>query len=79
MLGSKAPSESVRYYHDFGDTVPAKLIEGSSAVIVECVRALTADETLKPERRSDEETERLFTRFGMEKRMRAMRLWPEEK
>jgi hypothetical protein len=70
--------ESVRYYHDFADTidkVPAKLIEDSSAVVVSCVRALAEDRELKAERRSAEETEKLFTRFGLEKRMRAMGLW----
>ena len=76
------PRESVRYYHDFADTidkVPAKLIEDASAVVVSCVRALAEDETLKAERRSAEETEKLFTRFGLEKRMRAMGLWAERK
>jgi len=76
------PRESVRYYHDFADTidkVPAKLIEDASAVVVSCVRALAEDQTLKAERRSAEETEKLFTRFGLEKRMRAMGLWAEGK
>ncbi len=74
------PRESVRYYHDFADTidkVPPKLIEDSAGVVVECVRALAEDETLKAERRSAEETEKLFARFGLEKRMRAMGLWPD--
>jgi len=72
------PRESVRYYHDFADTidkVPAKLIEDSSVVVVDCVRTLADDQTLKAERRSADETEKLFTRFGLEKRMRAMGLW----
>ncbi|MCX6952845.1 MAG: M28 family peptidase [Verrucomicrobia bacterium] len=73
------PRESVRYYHDFADTmdkVSPKLLDESSAVIVDCVRTLAADTTLKAERRSPEETEKLFTRFGLEKRMTAMGLWP---
>ena len=72
------PRESVRYYHDFADTidkVAVKLIEDSAAVVIECVRALAGDEALKAERRAPEETEKLFTRFGLEKRMRAMGLW----
>lgn len=76
------PRESVRYYHDFADTidkVSPKLIEDSAAVVIECVRALADDQTLKAERRSAEATEKLFTRFGLEKRMRAMGLWPAAK
>ncbi len=76
------PRESVRYYHDFADTidkVPAKLIEDSSAVVIECVRALAEDRELKAQRRAPDETEKLFTRFGLEKRMRAMGLWAEGK
>jgi hypothetical protein len=73
------PRESVRYYHDFADTidkVSPKLIEDSSAVVIECVRALAEDRTLKAERRAADETEKLFTRYGLEKRLRAMGLWP---
>lgn len=76
------PRESVRYYHDFADTidkVAPKLIEDSAAVVIECVRALADDQTLKAERRAPGETEKLFTRFGLEKRMRAMGLWPAGK
>jgi len=76
------PRESVRYYHDLADTidkVSPKLVEDSAAVVVSCVRALAEDETLKAERRAAEETERLFTRFGLEKRMRAMGLGVERK
>ena len=76
------PRESVRYYHDFADTidkVPAQLIADASAVVVSCVRALADDQTLKAERRPADETKKLFTRFGLEKRMRAMGLWAEGK
>ncbi len=72
------PRESVRHYHDMADTidkVSPKLIEDSAAVIVDCLRALAADQTLQAARRSSAETERLFTRFGLEKRMKAMGLW----
>ncbi len=70
--------ESVRHYHDMADTidkVSPKLLEDSAAVIVDCVRALAADQALPAERRSSAETEKLFTRFGLEKRMKAMGLW----
>ena len=76
------PRESVRYYHDMADTidkVSPQLIDDSAAVIIDFVRTLANDEALQAERRSAEETEKLFTRFGLEKRMKAMGLWPFEK
>ena len=72
------PRESVRYYHDFADTidkVPPQLIDDSAAVITDLVLALARDESLAAWRRTADETEKLFTRFGLEKRMRAMGLW----
>jgi Iap family predicted aminopeptidase len=72
------PRESVRYYHDLADTidkVPAKLVEDSAAVIVDLVRFLAEDESLAAFRRTPDETEKLFTRFGLERRMRGMGLW----
>jgi Iap family predicted aminopeptidase len=72
------PRESVRYYHDLADTidkVSPKLVDDSSAVILDLVRALAADKTLVAFRRAPEETEKLFTRFGLERRMRGMGLW----
>ena len=71
------PREAVRHYHDMADTidkVPPKLIDDSAAIIGDLVRALAQDETLTAVRRTPEETEKLFTRFGLEKRMRAMGL-----
>jgi Zn-dependent M28 family amino/carboxypeptidase len=71
------PRDSVRYYHDFADTidkVPAKLIEDSSAIVVDLVRTLANDDGLDAFRRPPEETEALFTRFGLERRRRAMGL-----
>jgi Zn-dependent M28 family amino/carboxypeptidase len=73
------PRESVRYYHDFADTidkVSPQLIEDSSAVIIDLVRFLARDSSLPTGLRPPEETEKLFTRFGLEKRLRAMDLWP---
>ena len=73
------PRESVRYYHDFADTidkVTPKLIDDSAAVILDVVLALANDPELGAWRRTKEDTEKLFTRFGLEKRMRATGLWP---
>jgi Iap family predicted aminopeptidase len=72
------PRESVRYYHDFGDTidkVSPKLIDDSAAIIIDVVRTLANDPTLGEFRRSPDETEKLFTRFGLERRLRGMGLW----
>ena len=73
------PRESVRYYHDFADTidkVPPKLIDDSVAVILDVVLALANDAELGAWRRTREDTAKLFTTFGLEKRLRAMGLWP---
>ena len=73
------PRESVRYYHDFADTidkVSPQLLDDSSAVIIDCLRTLAQDEALVAFRRAPGETEKLFTRFGLEKRMQGFGLWP---
>ena len=73
------PRESVRYYHDFADTidkVSPKLLDDSSAIIIDLVRTLADDAALAPMRRGPAETERLFTRFGLERRLRASGMWP---
>lgn len=70
---------SVRYYHDFADTidkVPEKVLLDSGAIIVETVLSLLDDVDLKPLRRGETETAALFTRFDLERRMRAIGLWP---
>ena len=72
------PRESVRYYHDLADTidkVPPTLIDDSAAIITDLVRTLAADQSLEAFRRSPKETETLFTRFNLERRLRAMGLW----
>ncbi len=73
------PRESSRYYHDFADTIdkvsPA-LVDDSAAVVIDLVRALAQDEALAAWRRSRTETRELFTRFGLEKRLRASTMWP---
>ncbi len=71
--------DSVRYYHDFADTidkVAPKLLEDSTAIVTDLVRTLAQDATLEAWRRPAGETQQLYTRFGLEKRMRAMGLWP---
>jgi Iap family predicted aminopeptidase len=76
------PRESVRYYHDLADTidkVSPKLVDDSAAIIIDLVSALANDESLAAFRRSPDETEKLFTRFGLERRMRGMGLWAFEK
>ena len=78
-FNAPVPRESVRYYHDFADTidkVPPQVVDDSAALILELVRALAQDESLGAWRRAPAETEKLFTRFGLEKRLRAMGLWP---
>jgi hypothetical protein len=73
------PRESVRYYHDMADTidkVSPKLLDDSIALVTDLVRTLADDPTLHADRRTPEETEKLFTRFGLEKRLRATGLWP---
>jgi Zn-dependent M28 family amino/carboxypeptidase len=71
--------ESVRYYHDFADTMdklPERMITDSVAVIADLVVALTTDTTLKPERRSSSDTEAMFRKAGVDHRMRALGWWP---
>jgi Iap family predicted aminopeptidase len=78
-LNGPIPRESVRHYHDMADTidkVSPQLIDDSAAVVTELVRALAQDETLPAVRRTPEDTEKLFTRFGLEKRLKAIGLWP---
>lgn len=73
------PRESVRYYHDFADTidkVPPALIDDSAAVVIDLVRALADDASLTAWRRDPAETAKLFTRVGLEKRLQALGLWP---
>jgi Zn-dependent M28 family amino/carboxypeptidase len=73
------PRESVRYYHDLADTIdklPEKIVVDSTAVIGDLVLALANDNSLAAHRRDQGETEKLFTVFGLEGRMRATGYWP---
>jgi Iap family predicted aminopeptidase len=73
------PREAVRYYHDFADTIdklPESIVVDSAAIIGDVVLALANDAALGPVRRSAADTEKLFTRFGLEHRMQAIGYWP---
>ncbi|MDQ5977828.1 MAG: aminopeptidase YwaD [Verrucomicrobiota bacterium] len=73
------PRESVRYYHDLADTIdklPAQIVTDSTAVIGDFVLAICADTGLRAERRTPDATEKLFTAFGLDRRMRAIGYWP---
>lgn len=73
------PREAVRYYHDLADTIdklPESVVVESTAVIAEVVLTLAADPDLPAGRRAPEATRRLFTDFGLERRMRAVGYWP---
>jgi hypothetical protein len=73
------PRESVRYYHDFADTIdklPEQIVVDSAAIIGDLVMELVGDTQLTAFRRTPEETEKLFTRFGLERRMQGIGYWP---
>jgi Iap family predicted aminopeptidase len=73
------PRESVRYYHDVADTIdklPEQIVVDSTSVIADLLLALAADTSLTAWRRPVQETEMLFTRFGIERRMQVIGYWP---
>jgi Iap family predicted aminopeptidase len=73
------PRESVRYYHDLADTIdklPEQIMVDSTAIIGDLVLALADDASLGAFRRSPADTEKLFTTFGLERRMQATGYWP---
>ena len=72
------PRESVRYYHDFADTMDklsVSLLAESSAVITDLVEALANDTSLEPRRSSDEEIKAFFIRDGHDERLQRMGWW----
>lgn len=76
-LNAPLPREAVRHYHDLADTidkVTPQLLEESVAVIFDLVRALAEAPGLDPARRAAAETDALFTRFGLDARLRAFGL-----
>lgn len=75
------PRESVRYYHDFADTMdklPEKIVVESTAIIGDLLLALVNDGELAAWRRPPADTEKLFTTFGLDVRMKKSGLWPFE-
>jgi Zn-dependent M28 family amino/carboxypeptidase len=73
------PRESVRYYHDLGDTIdklPEQLVVDSTAVIGGLLLALAIDPELGAFRRDTAATRRLFTDYDLDARMRAIGYWP---
>ncbi|MEI7567785.1 MAG: hypothetical protein WCJ10_08095, partial [Opitutaceae bacterium] len=73
------PRESVRFYHDFADTIdklPEQIIVDSTAVIGDLVLTLATSPAVSAARRTPLETEKLFTDFGLERRMQAVGYWP---
>jgi len=70
---------SVRYYHDLADTIdklPEKVVVDSTATIGDLVLALANDPKIEAFRRTSDKTEALFTRFGIDRRVRDAGLWP---
>ncbi|HTO04176.1 MAG TPA: M28 family peptidase [Opitutus sp.] len=75
------PRESVRYYHDVADTIdklPEQIVVDSTAIIGDLLLTLIDDASLGAFRREAKETEKLFTTFGLERRMKAIGYWPFE-
>ena len=73
------PRDSVRYYHDLADTMdklPEQIVVDSTAVIGGLLLNLIGDLTLGAFRREPAATEKLFTTFGLERRMKAIGYWP---
>ncbi len=71
--------ESVRYYHDLADTIdklPEQIVVESTAIIGDALLALVKDPAIGAFRRAPGETEKLFTAFGLQTRMRGVGYWP---
>ncbi|ACB76188.1 M28 family metallopeptidase [Opitutus terrae] len=71
--------ESVRYYHDFADTIdklPVTIVADSAKVISDLVVALANDASVPVVRRSAAETERMFVKAGVDQRLRGLGWWP---
>ena len=72
------PAESVRYYHDFGDTydkLTPELIRDSAGIIASLVVALAEEPELPTGRRTDAETAALFRAAKLQQRLEAVGLW----
>jgi Iap family predicted aminopeptidase len=78
-FGAPIPRESVRYYHDFADTIdkvdPAMLREGVAAAVA-LVHHLANDTTLEARRVPDEETIAVFESKNLVPRLKNDGFWP---
>lgn len=75
------PRESVRYYHDFADTMdklPVSLLAESSAIITDLVAALANDPALEPRRHTAAEIQAHFVRDKFDESLRRMGWWQFE-
>jgi len=75
------PPESVRYYHDFGDTydkLTPELILDSAAMVASLVVELANTPDLPSGIRSVKETKALFRKAKLEDRLKAVGLWEFE-
>lgn len=73
------PREAVRYYHDVADTIdklPEQIVVDSTRTIFEVLLAMVDEPSLTTQRRAPDATQKLFTAFGLEPRMRAIGYWP---
>jgi len=73
------PRESVRYYHDVADTIdklPEAIVVDSTVIIADLLLSLIDDKEIGDFRRPLADTEKLFTRFNLERRMKIVGLWP---
>jgi len=73
------PRESVRFYHDFGDTIdklPQQIVVDSTTVIGDLVLALAADAELEAFRRDPGDTQRMFKDLKLGGRLHALGFQP---
>ncbi|MDB6167259.1 MAG: hypothetical protein JWM88_123 [Verrucomicrobia bacterium] len=78
-FGGLIPPESVRYYHDFADTidkVDPRMIPESTAAIAALVYRLANEPGLTTVRLAPQETEALFRKYALETRMKGVGIWP---
>jgi hypothetical protein len=78
-LNGPIPPDSVRYYHDFADTIdklPESIVVQSSAIIGDLVLFLANDPGIGSWRRPASDTVTLFTVVGLQRRMQGVGYWP---
>ncbi len=78
-FGAHIEPDRVRYYHDLADTmdkIDPRMLPESTAIISTLIYHLANLEELPVRRYNAEETKALFTKAGLETRMRGAGLWP---